>query len=382
MSKARIVLSINSAWNFVNFRRGLIRGLQANGFEIVALAPDDAHSDALRALGCRLVPLPMEGRGKSPLADAWLIARYWWILRRERPAAFLGYTIKPNIYGALAAHSLGIPVISNVAGLGTAFLDGGWLNRLVKLLYRVALRKARTVFFQNGEDLQLFRSLRIVKPEQAVLLPGSGVDIEDFSPVARPASGPGFVFLFSGRLLWSKGIREYVEAARRIREARSGAIFRILGIFDEAHPDGVPRAALDLWASSGIVEYLGAADDVRPFIAAADCVVLPTFYPEGTPRALLEAAAMGKPLIATDMPGCRDVIDDGRNGYLCAPRDAEDLEAKMEKMLALPPEARAAMGRESRRKAVDRFDEAIVVARYLEAIGRLIPIPARSIPRE
>jgi glycosyltransferase involved in cell wall biosynthesis len=367
MSTSRIVVSINSTWNFVNFRRGLIRGLLDGGFEVVAVAPADRYAEVLRTMGVRVVPLAMNSRAKSPIADAALLFRYWRILRRERPVAYLGYTIKPNIYGAIAAHMLGIPVVSNVAGLGTVFLRKNWLNRLVRFLYRIALRRARVVFFQNREDRELFVSLGIVTEERAVLLPGSGIDVNHFTPSVREGRS-GFAFLLTARLLWSKGVGEYVKAAERIRTSMPDVAFRIAGIFDEDHPDGVSRAYVEAQAAAGTIEYLGNFDDVRSCIADADCVVLPSFYPEGTPRSLLEAAAMAKPLIAADMPGCRDVVENGRNGYLCRPKEAASLAETMERMLSLSPESLTAMGDESRRKAVSQFNEEFVISKYMEAL--------------
>lgn len=372
MNHDRLVVSINSCWNFVNFRSGLIRHLVAEGYEVVAVAPPDPHVAKLEALGCRFVPIGMDSRGISPVKDAKLLADYLRILRRERPAAYLGYTIKPNVYGSIAAHRLGIPVINNIAGLGIAFARNDWLNKVVRLLYRLALGRSNTVFFQNRDDRELFLAAGFVNPARARILPGSGVDLRRFSP--QPASpGDGLSFVLIARLLRTKGVADFVEAARLVRAQRGDARFRIAGIFDEAHRDGISRAEMDAWVGEGAVEYLGALDDVRPALAAADCVVLPTFYPEGTPRGLLEAAAMGKPIITTNVPGCRDVVEEGVNGYLCSARDPAGLAAAMIRVLDLPVEIRARMGSASRAKAVAEYDERIVIERYLEAVRSAAP---------
>lgn len=366
--KPRVAISINMAWNIANFRAGLIRALIAEGYEVVAIAPPDAHVGRLEAMGCRFVPLPMDNKGANPARDAALFARYLAILRRERPDAYLGYTIKPNIYGSLAAQALGVPVINNVSGLGTAFIRDGWMTRVVKLLYRAAFARSRCVFFQNEDDRALFLAARLVRKERTRLVPGSGIDLDRFAPKpeAQRASR-NVTFLLIARLIYDKGVREYVDAARIVREHRPDAQFRLLGFVDVDNRTAVTRADVDAWSAEGLVHYLGNADDVRPHIEAADCVVLPS-YREGTPRTLLEAAAMAKPLIATDVPGCREVVGDNENGLLCRVRDAQDLAAKMIAMIDMAPEAREQMGRAGRAKMERQFDERLVIEAYLDAL--------------
>lgn len=369
----KVVISINTSWNIVNFRAGLMRALQRRGFEVVAASPDDGYAARLSEIGCRHVPLAMDNKGTSPLRDAALFFRYLGLMRRERPVIYLGWTIKPNVYGSLAARLLGIPTINNVSGLGTAFLRDGWLTRVVKLLYRAALSRSACVFFQNRDDRDLFVGARLVRPEQARLLPGSGVDLDRFSPAppAPRAADEGPVFILIARLLWDKGVGEYVEAAQRVKAREPRARFLLLGFLDVENRTAVPRETVEGWEREGIVFYLGQTDDVRPHIAAADCVVLPS-YREGTPRSLLEAAAMARPLIATDVPGCREVVDDDVNGWLCKARDAEDLADKMLRFIAASEEQRLEMGRQSRLKAEREFDERVVIDAYLEAIDRAL----------
>ena len=369
-----VVISINASWNIYNFRRGLIRALQEAGYRVVALSPLDDHSPRLAELGVEHVPIAMDSSGVSPLRDLGLLLRYRRALARIRPDAFLGYTAKPNVYGSLAARSLGIPVVNNVSGLGTAFIRRGLLTRIVKRLYRLAFRGSATVFFQNPEDLDLFVRERIVRPQKSALLPGSGIDLARFAPQEKPAEEDGFAFLLVARLLWDKGVGEYVEAARQVRRTHPDVRFRMLGFLDAANRRAVPRAEVERWIAEGVVDYLGEADDVRPFIAAADCVVLPS-YREGLPRVLLEAAAMARPVIATDVPGCRHVAEEGVNGFLCAVSDAASLADAMRRMLALAPERRAAMGAAGRARIEREFDERIVAARYFEAIEKALARP-------
>ena len=364
----RIAIAINSSWNVINFRLGLVKALQGDGFDVVALTPEDRHSPQLTANGIAHVPIAMDKKGLSPVRDAVLLARYYRVLKDVRPDVLLAFTAKPNVYGSLAAHALGIAVVNNVAGLGTAFVTERWLTKVLRRLYRLAFRRSKTVFFQNRDDMDMFVRGRIARRDQAVLLPGSGVDLERFRPAAPSAPRDDFRFILIARLLWEKGIREYVEAARLIRAAEPRARFQILGFVDVDNDAAVRPQDLDRWQSEGLVEYLGAADDVRPHIAAADCVVLPTFYREGMPRVLLEASAMGKPLITTDVAGCRDVVDDGRNGFLCAPRSAEALAEALLKMLRLSAAERESFSLAARSKAELEFDEAIIVARYRDAI--------------
>ncbi|MEA3037516.1 MAG: hypothetical protein QOE79_29 [Sphingomonadales bacterium] len=368
MTPPTLVISINASWNIVNFRAGLIRGLQQAGYRVVALAPRDRWSDRLGELGVEFHEIEMDRKGLSPAKDLGLLRRYRGALRRLSPDAFLGYTAKPNVWGSLAAQSLGIPVVNNVSGLGTAFIRGGWLGRLVAALYRLAFRRSATVFFQNEEDRDLFVARRIVAAGKAKLLPGSGIDTRRFQPA--PAAGDEdrpFVFLLIARLLRDKGVGEYVEAARRVRREAPGTRFRLVGFLDADNRSAISRAELEEWVDEGLIDYPGPSDDVRPAIAEADCIVLPS-YREGLPRTLLEAAAMGKPLIATDVPGCRQVVRHGVNGLLCAVRDPGSLAAAMLEMLRAPAERRAGWGRAARAIVEAEYDERIVVESYLAAV--------------
>lgn len=329
----------------------------------------------MQALDVERIPIRIDRSGANPWADFNLVAEYRRLLKRLRPAAYLGYTIKPNVYGSFAAASLGIPALPNVSGLGTAFIRGGLLQQIVVRLYRLGFSRAPVVFFQNAEDRQLFVDRRIVRADQARVLPGSGVDLDRFAP-AVAVDGPP-VFLLVGRLLRDKGVTEFVEAARLVRANLPQTRFQLLGPIDEGNRTAISRNALESWVAEGIVEYLGTTDDVRPFIAASSTVVLPS-YREGLPRSLLEAAAMGRPLIATDAPGCRDVVDDGVNGYLCAAADGASLADAMRRFVNLSYEQRLAMGESARRKVQERFSEELVVATYLEVLAGLNKAESRA----
>jgi glycosyltransferase involved in cell wall biosynthesis len=367
---SRLLIAVNSAWNVANFRAGLVRALVADGHEVIAAVDDDGALARVEALGARTIVLPMASHGVSVLGDLALFVRFLRVLRRERPDLYLGWTIKPNTYGSFAAALVGIPAINNISGLGTAFIRRGWLTFVAKRLYRLGLRKSATVFFQNEDDRALFIAHRLVRHEQAALLAGSGIDTTHFQPRPKPGGEDGlFRFLLVGRLLRDKGLREYAAAARAVQAAYPHVRFQILGALDARNRAAIDRRMLDKWVAAGWVDYLGHADDVRPFIAAADCVVLPS-YREGTPRALLEAAAMARPLIATDVPGCRDVVADGRTGLLCRVRDAADLADKMRQMVAMPPDIRKQFGRSAQANVNTRFSETSVIQAYLQAIDK------------
>lgn len=368
-SQPTIAVAANDSRTILNYRGGLIRALQEAGYKVVAMSADGPEVPAIRGMGVEHIVIPVSPRGTSPLADLRTLATYYRHLRELRPAAFLGFTIKPNIYGSIAAHAVGIKVINNITGLGAVFARRTALTRFVTALYRRALRRSATVFFQNREDLALFRQLNLVREEQARLLPGSGVDLAHFAPRPRKGSHP-FTFLFAARLLWDKGVAEYVETARRILSDQSDVRFHILGIVEPPGPSAVPEENLRLWQEDGVITYLGASPDVREAFAEADCVVLPSYYREGVPRVLLEASAMAIPVITTDAPGCREAIEDGVTGFLCAPRDVDSLGAAIERMRRLSSTQRQEMGRAARSKMEREFREEIVHRAYLEALAK------------
>jgi len=368
----KVLIALNTAWNLVNFRSGLIRALVAQGYEVVGVAPPDEYAPRLAGLGCRFVPLPMDNKGTNPGRDLLLLLRYLRLLLRERPDVFLGYTVKPNVYGSMAAHALGIPVINNIAGLGTVFNRRNWLTAVVRWLYRAALSRSRWVFFQNEDDRAFFVEAAIVRRDVTARLPGSGVDLREFAPIPlQPSADGAFRFLLASRMLWDKGVGEYVEAARKVRADYPGTEFRLLGFLDVKNPTAISHEQITEWVAEGVIVYLGATDNVKPQLAEVNCVVLPSLYREGVPRSLLEAAAMAKPIITTDAVGCRDVVDDGHNGFLVKVGDARDLGEKMVRMMRLTPSERQLMGARGRQKMEREFDERFVIDKYVESVGEI-----------
>lgn len=368
--KPKVIIALNTSWNLVNFRGGLISALVHEGYEVVAVAPVDDYSPRLLALGCRYVPIPMDNKGTHPGKDFLLFLRFVLLMYKERPDVFLGYTVKPNIYGTLAAHLLKIPVINNISGLGSVFITKSWRTRLVRTLYRLALRRSHKVFFQNNEDKDLFVSSKLVPETISDRLPGSGINLNKFKPSTLPTNAP-IRFLLIARMLKDKGIYEYVEAARLLKYQGIDAEFCLLGFLDVKNPTAISQAEMDVWVFDGVVRYLGVSDNVQEEIKQATCVVLPS-YREGTSRTLLEAAAMARPIVTTDAVGCRDVVEDGINGYLCRTKDADDLAEKMIRIALLTAQEREEMGLRGREKVEREFDEEVVIEKYFEAISSIL----------
>jgi glycosyltransferase involved in cell wall biosynthesis len=366
----KIVISVNTAWNIHNFRSGLVKALIAQGYDVMVMAPADAYAHRLASLGCRFKTISMDNNGTSPSRDLSLLVKYWRVLQSVRPLAYLGYTIKPNIYGSIAAHRLGIPVINNIAGLGATFISNSPLTYLVKQLYRCSLRQSSRVFFQNADDCKLFVDAGLARPDVAEVLPGSGIDLQQFQPAPALPATDGFCFLLVARMLRDKGIEEYAAAARIVRQQLPEVRFQLLGPIDTHNPNSIPFERIAGWKSSGLIEYLKEADDVRPYLARADCVVLPS-YREGVPHTLLEAAAMARPTIATNVAGCKDIVEHQANGLLCKVKDAADLADKMVRMVRLTHAQRLAMGQVGRNKVVAQFDENVVIARYLNTLRQI-----------
>jgi glycosyltransferase involved in cell wall biosynthesis len=366
----KIAITINASWNIYNFRMGLVKALLKNGYEVIAIAPEDDFSHYLTEAGCHFYPLKMQNKGSNPMKDFFLMRQLYSIYKESKPDIILHFTIKPNIYGTLAAWLLNIPVINNVSGLGTVFLHNNLVSKIATFLYWISFRHARKVFFQNNDDRQLFINKKLVKEAICGLLPGSGVNIEKYNPGLFKRNNP-FTFLLIARLLYDKGIKEYIEAIRIFKKSNQTACFQLMGALDKESTLGIPESELKKWKEDGLIEYIPFNHDVLPYLAKADCIVLPS-YREGTPKTLLEGSAMSKPLIATDVPGCRDVVQEGVNGYLCKVKDPDDLATKMLKISLLSDSTLAAMGQKSREMVVSKYDEKIVIQSYLEEINLIL----------
>jgi len=357
-------LASNAASVIYWFRKELIEALLRKGWQVFVSAADDGFGPELTRLGAEFINSPVDRRGANPARDLRLLWFYRRLLRAVKPEAVLTYTIKPNIYLNLAALGLKLPVISTVTGLGDSFINDVFYKKIVFFLYRLAFASKRTaVVFQNREDRGIMLARKLVREGQSMVLPGSGVNIGAFPPKPYPA-GDEVVFLYAGRLMFNKGIRELLAAARRLKEEGRPAKVRLIGYYDDDLKEEVEEAQKQGW-----IEYCGFQREVGPYMAASHCVVLPS-YKEGMSNTLLEAAASGRPLIACDVSGCREIIDDGQNGFLCRPKDADSLRAAMCAFMALSQERRAEMGRKSREKAEKEFDRALVTAKITAEIER------------
>jgi glycosyltransferase involved in cell wall biosynthesis len=378
----RIAVISNTSWSLYNFRLRLMQALIAAGHVVIGVSSPDEYTDKLIEAGIQHRAFPLLRGSMNPLRELRSIWTLHRVLHYEEVEVVLSYTPKGNIYGAMAAATNGLAMVPNVSGLGSLFIHPTPLTWLVKQLYRFTFGLAVQVFFQNEEDLRLFVRSGLVDAGKAVRIPGSGVDLARFEPVeptanlshqekeGNDAGCESFVFLLVARLLWDKGVGEYVEAARRVRQKYPTAVFRMLGFLDVQNPSAIPRAQVEAWGKEGVVQYLGSTNDVLPYLRDVDCVVLPS-YREGCPRSLLEAAAMSKPIITTDVPGCRDTIDDRVTGFLCKLRDAVDLADKMFRMIEMDPGRMHEMGLNGHKKIVREFDERIVINRYLDVVDRI-----------
>ena len=369
----KIILTSNTAWYLWNFRRGLIEALIQAGGEIYTLCPEDRASSNLGTLGCKTLSVPIHSKGVNPLEDVLLFLRYLKIIRKIRPHIILAFTIKPVIYAGIVARVLGLPIVHTITGLGTIFISSTWVTWFAINLYKLALRKAEKVFFQNEEDKNIFQNTGIISPAYSETVPGSGINLQrfGFSAISQKRKQGEEVFLFVGRLLRDKGILEFVEAARLVKLSQPEVKFQILGPSGLDNQTTIQHSEVERWVSTGVVEYMGETDDVRPFIENCDCLVLPS-YREGIPRVLLEASAIGRPVIATNVAGCRDVVEDKVTGFLCRARDAEDLADKINQFVCLSDSARHKMGSAGHKRVRDNFSEDDVIERYVSTVVELV----------
>jgi glycosyltransferase involved in cell wall biosynthesis len=378
--KLKAILFANTEWYLYNFRLPLARALRARGFEVLLISPPGEYGERLRAEGFRWQPLPMDRRSLNPPRELGLLFHLTRLYRRERPDVVHHFTVKCVIYGAIAAALARVPArINAVAGLGYVFsnpaLKARLLRPLVGGLMRWSMNSPRSrLILQNSDDVAAFTQAHLADPRHIRLIKGSGVDTERFRPRAEPPlSAPPTRVLLAARLLWDKGIGEYVDAARRLRAAGLPIHFLLAGAPDPGNPDSVRQEELDAWAAEeGLVQPLGHVADMRALFAKTDIVVLPSYYGEGVPRSLIEAAACALPIVTTNNPGCREVVTDGVEGLLVPVRDAGTLAAAIRRLHAHPEWARQ-LGRAARAKTLAEFDERIVIERTLAVYQELLP---------
>jgi glycosyltransferase involved in cell wall biosynthesis len=365
----KVVITNNSSKYIFRFKKNLILSLIENGFSVTVISPYDEYSSRFIEFGAAYYPIKIDTNGLNPFKDLILLKDLFQIYKDIKPDYNLLFTIKPNIYGTLISSLLGIKSINNVTGLGSNFIKKGLIQSLIKFLYKYSFNFSTRVMFQNDEDRTLFVEQGLVEMKKTVLIPGSGVDVKRFKPVLADPNLK-ITFLMIGRVLIDKGVLEYIEAARLIRNKFKNVKFWILGGCDSSSRSSINLETIQSWESEGLVEYLGEVEDVREFISKSDVVVLPS-YREGMPRVLLEALAMEIPIIGSDVPGCRHIIKDKMNGYLCKVKDGFDLSLKMEKMILHSHEERKNMGKKGRLEVKKNFDEKIVIQTYIDLLKNL-----------
>ena len=367
---AKIVIVSHYALSLINFRGELIKALAAAGHRVITLGPEAGFESELAAIGAEYRQIPLQRTGTNPAKDMSTVYTLTKLLKKINPDVVLSYAIKPVIYGSLAASLAGISnIYSMITGLGYVFtgesIKQKILFHLIYPIYKSALSKNKIVFFQNPDDLKLFRDLKLVSSKgRQIIINGSGVDISHFAyspPPTEPIS-----FLLMARLIWDKGIGEYVEAARNLKSRYPKVSFKLLGPFD-SNPAAIKSTDVERWEKEGIIEYLGETRDVRPYLASASIYVLPS-YREGTPRSVLEAMSMGRPIVTTDAPGCRETVQEGVNGFLVPIKDVVALEKAMERFI-LNPELIPEFGLASRRIAEEKYDVRKVNKIIIEAMG-------------
>lgn len=363
-----IAISSNTSWYLYNFRKNTIISLIEQGYNVIAIAPNDEYSNKLSGLGCEFINIDIDQGGTNPIRDAKTFLDFCSLYKNNNIDVVLNFTPKNNIYGTLAASLSGVKAINNIAGLGILFINESITSKIARFLYQVSQSKASKLFFQNEDDRKLFLDKKITTTVETDRLPGSGVDLSRF--VFSPAPDDGTVrFLLIARMLYDKGIAQYVDAARVLKAKYDHNVeLCLLGFLDVNNPSAVSMHDMQSWVDEGIVNYLGTSDNVEQEIAKVDCIVLPSYYREGVPKSLLEAGAMGKPIVTTDNVGCRETVEEGINGFLCEPRSSESLTEKLELIINMTHQERLVMGEKSRLKIENEFDEQIVINKYLDAI--------------
>ena len=362
-----VFLTSNTSWYLYNFRRSTITALREQGKQVVCLSPLDDYSQRLiDELGAEHIALPLDGKSTGAVQELRSLRFIWSVMSRYRPDFVFNFTVKMNIYCGLACALQKIPFANNISGLGTAFIHDSWLFRRVRQVYGLVNRRARRLFFQNEEDLSVFLNKGLLGDTPYALLPGSGVDLQRFQALPLPKDGP-FTFIMIARLLGDKGVREYAEACQFLKGEGLNLRCLLVGPLGVSNRTAISEDEVAQWQADGVLEYAGTTDDVRPLIEQAHVLVLPS-YREGMPRTVLEAAAMGRPAIVTDVPGCRQAIKPNTTGWLCEVRNAVSLAQQMKRVAGMPATDLQKAGSAARERMEEQFSEGVVVHAYLSCL--------------
>ncbi len=361
----KILFSANDAFAIVNFRGGLVKELVDKGYDVYCTGELDGYEKDIESLGAKFIEFDIDKKGKNPLKEAATIRKYVKQYKEINPDLILQFTVKPNLYGTIAAKKLGIPVINNITGLGIAFQGQSISRKIVEFLYKRTLKYPLVTFFQNNDDLKLFQDSKLLKTDNYDLLPGSGVNVNKFKPYDL-SKKKTIDFLFVGRMIKEKGVELFIEMAKQIKSEYQNVEFHTCGFtpvdsnldFDMFHD----------YEKKGYFINHGVVKDIQSLHKFTNCLVLPTYYREGVPRSLIEAASSAIPIITTDNVGCRDIVEDGYNGYLVKKNDYDSLYTAVKQFLDNSEEVRSMLGKCGRNKVLEQFDEKIVINKYLEYI--------------
>lgn len=357
----KILVITNNLGGLYSFRKEVIKAILDRGDKVVISAPYDSYMSFFEEMGCKMLDTQFNRKGTNPIKDLWLVYKYFRIIKTEKPDVVLSYTIKPNLYGGMACQLCHVPQIANITGLGKAVENKGCLQIITMILYKIGLRKTYTVFFQNSANQSFCIEHNMVK-DRNMLIPGSGVNL-DYHSLQEYSTDGTIKFIFISRLMKEKGIEEYLGAASKIKNLYPNTEFHVLGACEEAYEEQLQKLQAE-----GVVIYHGQQLDVRPYIGASHCTVHPSYYPEGMSNVLLESCAAGRPVITTNRPGCGEIVEDGRNGYVVKEKDVDDLVAAIKRFIHLPYKQKVEMGLYARKKVEREFDRRIVVDAYLREI--------------
>ncbi|WP_042221713.1 glycosyltransferase family 4 protein [Oceanobacillus manasiensis] len=357
----KVLVLANFGMGLYNFRKELLEELIKQNNDVYISLPKDEYVPKLKSLGCKFVDIHLDRRGTNPLTEFKLLLNYIKLIKSIGPDVVLTYTIKPNVYGGLACRLSNVPYIANITGLGTAVENRGVLQKVTLFLYKISLKKAKCVFFQNRDNKEFLTEQKIIKGNYKIL-PGSGVNLEHYSLLDYPPDD-NINFLFISRVMKEKGIDQYLDAATYIKKKYPNTAFHIVGFCEETYEDKLKEMQ-----NKGIIIYHGKQNDVREFHKISHCTVHPTYYPEGMSNVLLESAACGRPIITTNRSGCREIVDEAINGFVVQQKNSKDLIAKIEKFISLSYEKKKRLGLSGRNKVETEFNRQIIVEAYKEQI--------------
>jgi glycosyltransferase involved in cell wall biosynthesis len=368
----KIIFSANSLWFLYNFYGSLMEEFQKLGFEVIATGKSDHSVPLLKEIGVSVIEIPFDSKCGNPVKNLSILFNYMKTFRKTKPACILNFTIKANVYGTIAARLFSIPCINTQPGLGTVFMYKSFSCIMARFLYKLTRNYPLKIFVLNEEDYKELLTRKLAEKEKLEVIRGSGIDIEKFAPMPdNNTTDSGIRLLYIGRILKDKGIYEFIDALREMQKQNIKYLCKFVGFVDADNVSAISIDEIKKWEDEGLIKYEGITNDVRPFIADCDVVLLPSKYKEGVPQSLQEASSMEKIIIATNIQGCKDVVVDGHNGFLCEPKNWKSLYDAIKKVIALSPEQRIEMGKNGRKYVSERFEKSIIYKNYLDLVDGL-----------